>query len=417
MITYPGSIAQDLLLDAFYEGRYTEVIEQSQQQITGGDSTSRPFVMKAMAQIQLGKPREAIATLKEGRDRFPEEPRMRNMLAGLFLETGDFSSADSLYRVMVNGDTGDLSSMIRLAEIAQFRQQHPEALSWLDRVLARDSTHLKSLMMKGEILTRLNDTTALEWYGKAFMHYPRNQQAAYALGNGYIQAGQPLRAVPVADRILEADSAHIRFLKLKGFALYRSGKPREALGQFEKAAGLGDSTAFTFKYLGISRYLIMDFPGAIPPLELALDLDSLDADIHFFLGASLATTTRKPEAMAHLDKALELMNPDPAAVARIYEEQGNLLRLEMEYLQAYERYRMSWEADTTRPMPLYYMASIMDNSLHRSREALADYQRFIDQLDRMQPEEREESQIPSIREIVEDRIIRLREELFLLDGE
>ena len=161
----------------------------------------------------------------------------------------------------------------------------------------------------------------------------------------------------------------------------------------------------------------MDFPGAVPPLELALDLDSLDADCHFFLGASLATTTRKAEAMAHLDRALELMNPDPAAVARIYEEQGNLLRLEMEYLQAYERYRMSWEADTTRPMPLYYMASIMDNSLHRSREALADYQRFIDQLDRMQPEEREESQIPSIREIVEDRIIRLREELFLLDGE
>jgi hypothetical protein len=119
--------------------------------------------------------------------------------------------------------------------------------------------------------------------------------------------------------------------------------------------------------------------------------------------------------MHHLDKALELMQPDPVAIARIYAEQGNLRRLEMEYEQAYQFYRLSWEADTTNPMSLYYMASILDNSMHRSTEALVDYQRFIDQLDKHPENGNKNSQIPSIRDIVEDRIILLKEELFFLD--
>jgi hypothetical protein len=61
------------------------------------------------------------------------------------------------------------------------------------------------------------------------------------------------------------------------------------------------------------------------------------------------------------------------------------------------------------------MASILDNSMHRSREALVDYQRFLDQLDKNPVADEKNTQIPSIREIVEDRIILLNEELFFLD--
>jgi tetratricopeptide (TPR) repeat protein len=269
----------------------------------------------------------------------------------------------------------------------------------------------------GDILTRQDNSAATVYYKRAFQYYPENQQAAYALANWDIQLNMPQMAVPICEQILAQDSTNIRFRKLMGFASYRSGKPRDAIEQFELASAMGDSTAFTFKYLGISHYMSSDFEGAIPPLEFALTKDSADADTHFFLGASLATTTRKLEAMQHLDKALELMQPDPKAVARIYSEQGNLKRLEMEYEQAYDLYRLSWEADTTNPMSLYYMASILDNSLHRSSEALVDYQRFLDELDQLPDASEKNNQIPSIKDIVEDRIIRLREELFFLDGQ
>jgi tetratricopeptide (TPR) repeat protein len=304
--------------------------------------------------------------------------------------------------------------MIKLADIASFGQHYPLAIPMLQEVLDLDSTNLTGLMMMGEILTRQNNSGAMVYYERAYRQYPENQQVAYALGNWYIQSGLPLKAIPVCEHILEKDSVNIKFQKLMGFARYRSGDPVGAVHYFLQAVAQGDSAAFTFKYLGIANFQLADFKGAHEALEVATDRDSLDAEVHFFLGASLATTHRKEEAMHHLDLSLQLMKPDPAVVARIYSEEGNLMRLEMEYERAYDLYNLSWLADTTNPTALYYMASILDNSMHRSREALVDYRRFLDQLDRLPEDKQNNNQFPTIRGIVEDRIVQLKEELFFL---
>jgi hypothetical protein len=108
------------------------------------------------------------------------------------------------------------------------------------------------------------------------------------------------------------------------------------------------------------------------------------------------------------------MQPDPTVISRIYSEQGNIRRLEMKYQQAYELYNRAWEADSTNVISLYFMASILDNSMQKPAEALVDYQRYIEALDRM-PKKDESKQGLSIRNIVEDRIITLKEEEFFRD--
>ena len=408
-------MAQDSLLDAYYKGNYEEVIRLSGENLARGDSSFNLYYLQALSLVQLGRTGQAAAMLERANRQFPEEKSIRKLLAAQYVGAGAYLKADSLYRKVAEEDSTDLSVLLKLAEIASARQDYSGSVERLGQVLDLDTSNLEGLMMMGEILTRKDDSTAMVFYQKALQYYPENQQAAYALANWQIQLDRPLDAVRICSQILGQDSANIKFRKLMGFAYYRGGKPHQAIPYFELAAELGDSTTFTFKYLGISRYLTMDFPGAIPPLETALRKDSLDADLHFFLGSSLATTARKAEAMDHLSKALELMQPDPAAVAKVYAEQGNLMRLDMKYDQAYALYRNSWEADTTQPLPLYYMASILDNSLHRSKEALVDYRRFLDRLDQLPESDNNNSQIPTLREIVEDRIVQLKEELFLRD--
>ena len=61
-----------------------------------------------------------------------------------------------------------------------------------------------------------------------------------------------------------------------------------------------------------------------------------------------------------------------------------------------------------------YVGSILDNSMRKPKEALVDYERYIDALDRL-PEKKESNHGVSIRAIVEDRIITLKEELFFKD--
>jgi tetratricopeptide (TPR) repeat protein len=383
--------------------------------IAVGDTSLNNYYLKALSEVQLGKKEEAVFTLQQALDVHKDNPRLSRMLAGQYFEAGDYVNANRIYSTLVDADSTDQSSWLKMAEAYTFRHQYSLAIKSLERVLELDSLNLSSLMMMGDIFSKLNDSIAVSYFERAYNNYPQNQKVAYALGNWYIQSDTPDRAIPVCKEILALDSTNIRFLKLLGFAYYKAGDPRHSIENFHEANMLGDSSLFLLKFMGISQYLISDFERAIAYLQAGTDKDSMDAEIHFFLGASLATTTSKEEAMNHLNRSLKLMKPDPSVVSRIFSEQGNIMRLETKYDSAYYFYEQAWETDSTNLMALYFMASILDNSMHLSREALKDYQRFIEQLDLQPDAGNRNSQMPTIRSIVEDRIISLREELFFLD--
>lgn len=406
--------AQEHLTDLYYSGRYLEVVELSKVQMATGDTSINTFYLKALSEVQLGQSPEAIETLLMALSLYPEDIRFKRMLAGQYFESGDYVKSAAEYHSLIKEDSTDVPTWLKLAEIESFRQNYEQAMEALERVLVLDTTNLTGLMMMGEILNRLDHNGAVIYYERASRLYPENQKAAYALGNWYIQSKEPWRTIPICEQMLGLDTTSIRFAKLLGYACYKNGEATRAARYLEYANELGDSTAFTFKFKGISHYLRTDFTRAIEALEYAVVKDSMDAEAHFFLGASLATTTRKKEAMNELEKSLQIMQPEPSVISRIYSEQGNIKRLEMKYEEAYELYKKAWNSDSTNVISLYFMASILDNSMQKPAEALVDYQRYIDALDKL-PEKDESNQGVSIRAIVEDRIVTLKEEQFFRD--
>jgi tetratricopeptide (TPR) repeat protein len=371
--------------------------------------------LNAVAQIHSGRTDSAIRILEQALDNTPDDLTIQRLLAGQYFEAGDHLKAARRFAELVQLDSTDVASWLMLAEIASSRQQNEKAQKILEKILELDSANLKGLMMMGEILSKMENPGAMAYYERALERYPNNQNVAYTLGNLYIKSQLPDKVIPLCERILSSDSTHIRFHKLMGYAYYKMGEPYPAVTHFKQAALYGDSSVFAFKFMGISQYLAADFQGAIESLGIAVALDSMDAEVHFFLGSSLATTTQKKQAIFHLDRSLALMQPDPAVIARIYSELGNIMRLEAAYEKAYDFYSHAWEADTTNPISLYYKASIMDNSLHRSEKALEDYRYFLEQLERNPGTGKRDSQVVSIRKIVEERIEALGEELFFLN--
>ncbi len=412
----PGSLihGQETTLDLYYSGEYRKVLEQTGESIASGDTTFNTFYLQVLSRAQLGQTAQAIKTLEMALESFPGDGRFVRMLAGQQFEAGYFVKAQEGYTSLVKSDSLDVSSWLKLAEIASFRQNDDQAIEALNHVLRIDSLNLTGLMKMGDIFHKHKHQGAILYYQRAYELYPDNQQAAFALGNLHILAKEAWKTIPICEHMLNIDTTSIKFSKLLGYSYYKQGEPPNAVKYFEYANQLGDSTTFTFKFKGISHYLRLDFTAAIESLQLAKAKDTLDAEIYFFLGASMATTKNKTEAMSLLNKSFQLMQPDPGITARIYSEQGNIKRLEEEYEEAYALYNLAWETDTTNMMALYFMASILDNSMHKSKEALVDYQNYLDALDRL-PEKTESGQGVSIRAIVEDRIITLKEELFFLD--
>lgn len=415
LLSFDQLMAQPDISSMYEEGRYEEVIAQATKSLDQNDTFQALYYLKALSESHLGRTGRAIHTAEQGRVVHASDVRLGRLLARLYLEAGNYPKAEIHYSWLVKLDSLDQTSWLKLAEIAYFRQHYSHARNALERVLHMDSLNMDALVLMGDILQKQHAAEALPYLERVARHYPENQKAAYTLANWYVQEGRPEKAISVCHKILSSDSTNVRFNKLMGYSMYKSGDHFQAVPYFEKAVALGDESAFCFKFLGISRYLSVDMEGAADALRWASDRDSLDAEIHFFLGASLVHTADKTGAMGHMDRALELLEPDGSVVSRIYAEQANLKRLEESYLEAYALYSRAWEADSTNLMALYLRASIQDNSLHNHDHALEDYRFFLEQLDRQPSAVKGDNAIPTIRSIVEDRITTLKEERFFLD--
>ncbi|MBE9518131.1 MAG: tetratricopeptide repeat protein, partial [Bacteroidetes bacterium] len=178
--------AQENLTDLYYSGNYRELIDSSDALIASGDTAFNTFYLKALSEAQLGQTPKAIATLKRALALHPGDHRLNRMLARQYFDAGDYVQARQGYADLIHWDSTDVSSWLRLAEMASFRQQYDEAIIALNQVLAIDSLNLSSLMMMGDILNRHNNSGAVVYYMRAYRLYPENQKAAYSLGNWYI---------------------------------------------------------------------------------------------------------------------------------------------------------------------------------------------------------------------------------------
>ena len=206
-------LAQDKLTDLYYSGNYQEVVKGSATLISSGDTAFNTFYLKALSESQLGQAMEAIASLQKALILHPGDIRFKRMLARQYFDAGNYVEAMISYTQLVQSDSSDVASWLKLAEMASFRQQYRDAEGALNQVLAIDSMNLSSLMMMGDILNRHNNTGAVIYYRRAYRMYPENQKAAYALGNWLILANEAWQTIPICEHMLEIDTTSIKFSK------------------------------------------------------------------------------------------------------------------------------------------------------------------------------------------------------------
>ena len=193
----PDLFAQAPILDLYYSGNYTQVIAESSRAISQGDTAYNTHYLKALSEAQLGQTAEAISTLEGAQELFKQRPGLLKMLAAQYYDAGYYVKAWNSYLQLTRRDSTDVSSWLKLADVASFRQQYDQAIQALETVLVLDSLNLSSLMMMGDILNRHNNSGAIVYYERAYRHYPDNQNAAYALGNLLIQAKKGWETLPI----------------------------------------------------------------------------------------------------------------------------------------------------------------------------------------------------------------------------
>src|SRR5207245_1467954 len=98
-----------------------------------------------------------------------------------------------------------------------------------------------------------------------------------------------------------------------GFILGRSGNLVEAKAEFEQAAKLKPGFPEAHHHLGVTHWMLKDYPKSIIELQSALRLDPSNVDSHYYLGLAYFQQRQFHSAIQELETARNL-NPASAHI-------------------------------------------------------------------------------------------------------
>ena len=194
----------------------------------------------AMLQWELGRPADAIATLREAIHAGAGSVSIRTRLGTYLAESGDLKAALPLLQEVAADDSADLDALNALG-IALGRSGRPrEAVAIFERILRLDSSNTMAIENLGSIaLSEGRWDEARRWYSQALESDPASTQAHNGLGVVEMKAGHRQAAIQHWQEAVARDPENFDALYNVATELLNDGRPdvaRPYLEQFVRTA-------------------------------------------------------------------------------------------------------------------------------------------------------------------------------------
>lgn len=219
---------------------------------------------------------------------------------------------------------------LKTAEGYLVAQKFTEALTTVDRFLARHPGDTAGLKLKGDLHYLLGDDTSAEQaFLKALAIDPRNTQARYALGRVYYQQSRHVNAIKQFDKVLEIEPKFFKAHDNLGLCFEHTGDNQAAIRHYLKAIDLvhKDVPDYDWPYANLANLLInlADYKQAF---NLAVEAAQRNpgSSRNFYLAAkALVKLDQSEKSLRWLERsiALDPNYPEPRyLLARVLQQQG-----------------------------------------------------------------------------------------------
>ena len=269
--------------------------------------SSNSWTNRALLRLGANDYEGALADLTQALSLSPNDPsalRHRAHLLNL-LDRHEEAAIDAQRAFELEPDR--LEPLIVLSEALSLIGKKEGALEAVNQALSIDPENLDALLKRGKFLAELGrPEEALSDFDRAVALAPRSQRAWLDRGRTKLNIGHMAEARDDLDRLLEIDPDHAEGRFLRGRVRYKLNDPPGALEDLERARDLGWKLERTLGYVeGLYRKL--NRPDR--QLETLVDMVASkpdDASIRIQYAVALAQSARYAEAIAELDRAVEL---------------------------------------------------------------------------------------------------------------
>ena len=256
-------------------------------------------------------------------------------LADCHFQSGAYEDAAGTYFLLSSKSPDNILYHIRLMQAYSRLKAYPQSIQAGRAVLLRDSIPAV-LSFVGDSFRQLEQADSAIWYYRRSLALkPMNETVLSKVVGLLIDREDYDGAVAQSEAFLAEDPDNVAIAPLKGLALYRKGDYEGAVQVFQRQEDIGNDSYPIHYYLGQSYWHTQVTYRAEKELVAAWQIDSSDVNLAYSIAAVKLEAYRSfdQEIKPWLDKAWEMIQPDPALASRIQQQYG----------LAYYRRQDSWD--------------------------------------------------------------------------
>ena len=256
-------------------------------------------------------------------------------LADCHFQSGDYEGAAGSYFMLSARNPRNIQYLIRQMQTYSRLKAYPESIQAGCAVLQLDS--IPAVMsFVGDTFRQMEQADSALWYYRRSLAWRPMNETTLSKAMGILLSADDLDgALEICEPFLAEDPDNTTIAPLKGLAQYRKEDYKSAIKVFERQLEVGNDSYPIHYYLGQSYWNDLVIYRAEKELLAAWQIDSSDVNLAYSIAAVKIEAYRsfEKDIKLWLDKAWEMIQPDPAVASRIQQQYG----------LAYYRMQDSWD--------------------------------------------------------------------------
>lgn len=271
--------------NALYFDDYVLSIQYFNQVIKLKPYLSEPYLLRAIAKIQLGDYIGAELDCHAAIERNPFQPGAYYTRGYIYRQTNQLEKAERDFSEALIFAPENKTYIAMRADVLAELKRYDLALQDINHLLHREPQSAALHFEKGTICLRSNDTIcALNAFTKATEYDSQNPANWSALGVVQLMQNNQDDAIISLSKSIEYGSKWAGDYINRGIIYYRKHNYRSALADYDKAVTLAPQDAQCYYNRGVLRQELGDYNRALEDLTQAINLAPDQIDIYYQRG-------------------------------------------------------------------------------------------------------------------------------------
>ena len=266
-------------------------------------------------------------------------------LADCHFQSGDYESAAGTYFLLSSRAPDNVLYKIRQMQTYARIKAWPQSIQAGREVLQLDSIPAVLSFIGDSFRQMESADSALWYYRRSLAMRPMNESVVAKAVNVLIGKGDYDGAISLTGAFLAEDPDNTLVAPLQGLSYYRKEDYESAISVFQRQEDIGNGTYPIHYYLGQSYWHTKVMYRAEEELLSAWQIDSSDVNLAYSIAAVKSDGYRpfEKEVKPWLDKAWEMIQPDPATMSRLHQQYGlGYYRRQDSWDKAIEHYKEAY---------------------------------------------------------------------------